>query len=126
MNDPEKYMVVLYKQDGAFYRRIGECQSNDVGFADWPTLEARHAKTVEKMRELIDKQGAEIAELRKDAERYRWLRSQHWSNGGITVVANSKDAVRLGHDCPSHERLDAAIDKARAIRQDEATKQGGE
>jgi hypothetical protein len=48
----------------------------------------------------------------KDAERYRWLRQQHWNESALCVVAHPKDAVKLGHSCPSHERLDDAIDNA--------------
>lgn len=51
-------------------------------------------------------------QLRKNAERYEWLRSQHWSDGQLAVVANAKANVRLGANCPSHELLDAAIDAA--------------
>ena len=55
----------------------------------------------------------ENAELRKDAERYRWLRNQDWFSSPISAVRNPKKAVKLGHDCPSRERLDAAIDAAK-------------
>jgi len=51
-------------------------------------------------------------QLRKDSERYRWLRSQHWSDGQLSVVVNAKASVRLGANCPSHELLDEAIDAA--------------
>lgn len=50
--------------------------------------------------------------MHKDASRYRWLRSQNWNDGLLAVVANPKAAVRLGHDCPSLDRLDEAIDSA--------------
>lgn len=50
---------------------------------------------------------------RADAERYRWLRAQHWSEAPVCVVARPKDAVRLGYYCPSLDRLDAIIDDAR-------------
>ena len=63
---------------------------------------------------------AEIAELRAElerkndyAERYQWLRSQHWDKAPFAVVANPKLAVKLGHNFPSLERLDAAIDAER-------------
>ncbi|HVM91356.1 MAG TPA: hypothetical protein VMT67_01020 [Terriglobales bacterium] len=49
-----------------------------------------------------------------DAERYRWLRQQHWNEADMFVVAGSKSQVYLGTDCPSCDRLDAAIDAARA------------
>lgn len=49
-----------------------------------------------------------------DAARYRWLREQHWHTAPMCVVANPKNAVKLGYFCPSDERLDAMIDAARA------------
>jgi len=55
----------------------------------------------------------ELEEAREDEKRYRWLRQQHWSEADLCAVAFPKDAVKLGHDCPSLERLDAAIDAAR-------------
>jgi hypothetical protein len=57
---------------------------------------------------------AEVHRLREDAERYRWLRGQYWDASNLFVVAGSKSQVRLGTDCPNHDRLDAAIDAARA------------
>ena len=52
--------------------------------------------------------------LRKDAERYRWLRMQDWNTGLLAVVADPKKAIKLGHDAPSRARLDSAIDAAMA------------
>ena len=54
----------------------------------------------------------EIERLRADAERYQWLRKQHWAESKLCVVADPKTAVRLGSDCPSLERLDEIIDNA--------------
>jgi chromosome segregation ATPase len=51
-------------------------------------------------------------QVRKDALRYRWLRAQHWNENLIAVVAEPKDAVRLGSYCPSDALLDAACDAA--------------
>ena len=48
----------------------------------------------------------------RDAGRYRWLRKRHWSDSTLAVVAVPKRSVKLGEDCPSEERLDAAIDQA--------------
>jgi hypothetical protein len=46
-----------------------------------------------------------------DAARYRWLRAQHWSDGGPCVVVGVKgNAALLGVDCPSGARLDAVVD----------------
>lgn len=50
--------------------------------------------------------------LRKDAERYRWLRGQHWNESEMAVVCHPKKGVKLGFDCPSEGRLDSAIDFA--------------
>lgn len=54
----------------------------------------------------------EIDQLRDDAARYRWLRAQHWTDNTIAAVRCPKDAMKLGHDAPSGERLDALIDEA--------------
>lgn len=54
----------------------------------------------------------EIDQYRKDAERYRWLRSRHWNDSDLCVVLNPKRSVKLGYICPSEERLDFAIDAA--------------
>ena len=54
--------------------------------------------------------------IRIDATRYRWLRAQFWDQAKLCVVANPKDAVKLGHDCPSLERLDELIDQAMDIQ----------
>lgn len=56
---------------------------------------------------------AENESLRKDAERYRWLRVQHWNSSVMAVVFDPKHSVKLGADCPSDLRLDVAIDFAR-------------
>jgi hypothetical protein len=51
-----------------------------------------------------------------DAERYRWLRDQHWSRAPLAVVRDPKDAVKLGHELPSGSRLDEAIDAAMSVQ----------
>ena len=50
------------------------------------------------------------AGLELDAERYRWLRAQHWSESAVAVVSDPKQNVRLGAYCPSDTLLDEAID----------------
>ena len=55
-----------------------------------------------------------IDQYKADAERYRWLRTQTWNTARICVVTTPKESVRLGYDCPSTDRLDAAIDAAMA------------
>jgi len=54
----------------------------------------------------------ELAALRKDAERYRWLRLADWWRSPICVIRNPKEQAKLGTDCPTGERLDDAIDAA--------------
>ena len=54
--------------------------------------------------------------MEKDAARYRWLRDQHWNTGELAVVADPMKAIKLGHDSPSRERLDEAIDAAMAAK----------
>jgi hypothetical protein len=67
------------------------------------------------IRQLVtDRTAAEarIAELEKDAKRYRWLREQNWNDAPLCVVRAPRYAIRLGYDCPSRDRLDVAIDAA--------------
>lgn len=52
----------------------------------------------------------EINGLKRDAERYRWLRVQHWTTGNLCVVKHPKKSVKLGHECPFGSLLDDAID----------------
>lgn len=54
----------------------------------------------------------ELEEARKDAQRYRALRAMNWNDSPLCVVVNPKQAVKLGHDCPSGDRLDEALDAA--------------
>ena len=54
--------------------------------------------------------GDERNEAVKDAERYRWLRVQNWFSSPLAVVTKPIEAIKLGYDCPSGNRLDALID----------------
>lgn len=69
------------------------------------------AKLIEVASER-DQLKADNEALRKDAERYRWLRIADWWRSPMCVIRNPKDQARLGSDCPSSDRLDAAIDAA--------------
>lgn len=90
--------------------------------ADLDEMEGCTASVVALEREAADALSAlqaenaavrqELEEARKNADRYRWLRQQNWSEAALCVVARPKDAVKLGYDCPSMERLDAEIDAA--------------
>lgn len=68
------------------------------------------AQAVREAAQRLDKLERELEQLRKDAGRYQWLRNQHWESSPFCVVRNPKSAVKLGHDCPSAERLDKEID----------------
>ena len=54
--------------------------------------------------------------LERDTARYRWLREQDWFDGVLCVLRDPKKVLSrgtgLGADCPSRDRLDAAIDAA--------------
>lgn len=59
---------------------------------------------------------ADSAADARDAARYRWLRLQGWYESPLCVLRDPKAALTsgkgLGADCPSHVRLDEAIDAA--------------
>jgi hypothetical protein len=74
--------------------------------------QAKHEKGLRRLHELTQHQAERIAELEKDAERYRWLRAQRWSSSQLVVVSEPKQAIKLGYDCPSGDRLDEASDAA--------------
>ncbi|MBD1590231.1 ead/Ea22-like family protein [Pseudomonas typographi] len=59
-----------------------------------------------------DQLKAENEPLRKDAERYRWFRNQHWDGSAICAVVDPKQSTKLGAYCPSEKLLDEAIDAA--------------
>ena len=59
----------------------------------------------------ISKAIDELTEFKKDAERYRWLRTQHWAGNKVGVVGKPKETVRLGSVCLSEELLDNFIDE---------------
>lgn len=63
---------------------------------------------------MYDQLMAECNELRQDAERYRALREMNWCDGPLAVVADPYSRIKLGSDCPSHERLDEAVDSIMA------------
>lgn len=74
----------------------------------------------------IDNLRAERDAMAKDAERYRWLRSQHWYTGTLAVVRDPKHAIKIGHEAPFGNRLDEAIDAALAqIEQERSEQKGG-
>lgn len=57
-----------------------------------------------------------MTEDEKDAARYRYLRTQHWSGSDLAVIVNPKVNARLGSFCPSEELLDAQIDERLGLK----------
>jgi hypothetical protein len=62
--------------------------------------------------EKVNQLRAEAEALKKDAERYRWLRMADWWNSPLCVIRDPKQQAKPGTDCPSRDRLDEAIDAA--------------
>jgi hypothetical protein len=56
----------------------------------------------------------QLRDLQADARRYRWLRERNWFDSDLCVLREPKRVltrgIGLGADCPSGDRLDAAID----------------
>ncbi|HEN8732024.1 hypothetical protein RDI61_14115 [Pseudomonas plecoglossicida] len=78
----------------------------------WPVQLLYGAETINELLMEISQLKAENEALRKDAKRYRFLRNQHWPVAELAVVCNPKVSVKLGHDCPSGDRLDQQVDGA--------------
>jgi hypothetical protein len=96
----------LYKQ--------GLCRTD---CADWKPINVAKS-TVEVKAEDLAALLKELDAAKADAERYRWLRDQDWFDGPMCVLCDPKrvltKGIGIGADCPSRDRLDTAIDKARA------------
>jgi hypothetical protein len=75
-------------------------------------LENRAELAAELRAILASAPKAAVPEVERDAARYRWLREAHWSGSPLCVVADPKNSVKLGVDCPSLGRLDEALDAA--------------
>lgn len=76
-------------------------------------------KHIDRLITEMRKLQAENDELRADAERYRLLRAQHWTDNTLGVVRRPKDAVRLGSYIPSESNLDSEIDALRQLAEQE-------
>ncbi|MCP6341409.1 hypothetical protein NL462_27015, partial [Klebsiella pneumoniae] len=58
------------------------------------------SKTVQ-LNELFTKKRFEDMQneqILKDAQRYQYLRQQHWFSGSMCVVLNPKESIKLGSD----------------------------
>jgi len=69
---------------------------------------------LKKLAEDLESTQAELEKARVDAGRYRKLRLCDWFSSPLAVVRNPKKVLTggsaLGCDCPSHARLDEAVD----------------
>lgn len=87
----------------------GQDDPQSVALAEAANEIERKFKQVAALIELADM-------LRLDAARYRWLRERDWFVGPLCIVRDPQIVLQqpymLGRDCPSRERLDAAIDAA--------------
>lgn len=54
---------------------------------------------------------------KRDAQRYRWLREQHWSDNVVGIVRHPGEVLKLGTVCYSDASLDRLIDEALAKEQ---------
>lgn len=104
--------IELAKQNGIQYRLTPEgttemwCHDRDVqAFAE----AVRAAACAERSARIAELEH-QLAEARKDAERYRWLRNEHWENNRLGVVLRPKDQTKLGTFIPSGSLLDDTID----------------
>lgn len=68
--------------------------------------------TMETAADAIEALEREVEALRKDAERYRWLRKRHWSDTPPTIVVTNPSGLKLGVMTYSDERLDEVVDAA--------------
>ena len=75
-------------------------------------IERLRAESDERLKNTVA-QAMEIERLRADAERYQWLRQQHWSDSDIAVVVSPRKHTGLGAICPSLGLLDDTIDHMR-------------
>lgn len=87
----------------------GGCRETEPVSSVW--LERLRSEFRAAVRER-DQLKAENEAMRKDAERYQWLRLADWWRSPVCAISNPKEQAKLGSDCPSGERLDAQIDAA--------------
>ncbi|WP_411887405.1 hypothetical protein [Hydrocarboniphaga effusa] len=107
MNSTVSVMVacIEYAVDGLEYKTSGCVATIDGEFFDQDWHDAAFISSAHKMADLLREQQAEIERLRKDAERYWYLRDVH--------IGNDPESINLA---PANEKgLDAAIDRARAL-----------
>lgn len=71
----------------------------------------------------LEAQAREIEGLRKDAERYKFLRKCHWTDSPPTYVVTTLEGLKLNAMTYSDDRLDEVLD-ARVAANSTATQKG--
>lgn len=79
-------------------------------FESTDDMATQAATAIRTLAAQVRERDERIAALELNDARYRWLRHQHWTDGKLVVV--KMPCLKIGSDCPSLERLDAAIDAA--------------
>ena len=92
-----------------------EIEKLEADLAKHRELLLHHLSVIDPLRAENAQLKAELAAITKDAERYRWLRNQHWNDSDMCVVESPKESLKLGSRCPSGELLDVAIDAATSV-----------
>lgn len=133
MPDPLQIIAAMRAQEPLFLLHTGDAYGNERGAWDVQAdsfrrvvslceslppgktlpLVLRDDAQLDALAAEVERLTRELAEARADAERYRWLRMQAWWDSPLCVVRSPKLALKLGSDCPSLRRLDAAIDTAK-------------
>jgi len=76
-------------------------------------VKARHLASLRDALAKTPQQAEAVPpDVARDAERYRKLRTFHWSESSMCVVLDPKKSVLLGAVCPSGTNLDDYIDAA--------------
>ena len=113
-HDQRAALITLVADDSVWQRKHDETAAEVTRLVDkcnsYIADNARLAEEVDRLREELTREEAQYKDMQRDAERYRWLRLQDWDTSPLAVVANPRAAIKLGHDAPSRDRLDAMID----------------
>jgi hypothetical protein len=107
---PAEPSQVIAHASGFIAQTVG---GNDIPNAQW--IAAANPLAI---RTLLDAHASAL----RDAARYRALRMMDWFDGPLCVVSDPKRLFAqpraIGTDCPSRDRLDAAIDRCLAALDD--------
>lgn len=98
---------IEYAVDGLEYKTTGCVAMIDGEFFDQDLHDAAFIISAHKMADLLREQQAEIERLRKDAERYRWLR-----DGGNSHRLVQRHLHTGNSWLPESDDLDSKIDDA--------------